>query len=157
MRFLSLREGHETVLQCRIGIGQTATPQDGSKGSQRVQISANRRRCVERDFFIMFCAGVVARESTSAQIQPHERATARRNRSREAPNSEGLRRNPNRNLVDPSQLGCRQAYRLFKLTVADVARPRVSNAMSGDVLRPFRCDYLRTTLRTLTAKYSAHG
>jgi hypothetical protein len=69
-----------------------------------------------------------------------------------APNSEGLRRNPNRNLVDPSQLGYRQAYRFFKLTVANVARPRVSNAMSGYVLRPFRCDYLRTTLRTLTAK-----
>jgi hypothetical protein len=67
------------------------------------------------------------------------------------------RKNPNWNLVDPSQLGCRQAYRLFKLTVADVARPRVSNAMSGDVLRPFRCDYLRTTLRTLPAKCSAHG
>jgi len=54
----------------------------------------------------MFCAGVVAREgSTSAQIQPHARATARRNRSREAPNSEGLRRNPNRNLVDPANSG----------------------------------------------------
>jgi hypothetical protein len=67
------------------------------------------------------------------------------------------KKNTNRNLVDPSQLGCRQAYRLFKLTVANVASPHVSNAMSGDVLRPFRCDYLRTTLWTLPAKYSAHG
>jgi hypothetical protein len=50
----------------------------------------------------------------------------------------------------------RQAYHLIKLIVADVAGPRVSNAMSGDVLRPFGCDYLRATLRALAAKYSVH-
>jgi hypothetical protein len=115
-------------------------------------------RRVKRVFLnnVLRRCGRLRRKYSSAN--PTSRAcNARCNCSRDEPNSEGLWGNPNQNLVDPSQLGYRQAYRLFKLTVANVARPRISNAMSGNVLRPFGCYYLRTTLRTLTPKYSADG
>ena len=60
-------------------------------------------------------------------------------------------------LVTTCRLSRRQVYGVFKLMPAGLARPHVANAMSGDMLRPFRCDYICTTLRTVTTHYSTHG
>ena len=51
----------------------------------------------------------------------------------------------------------RDMYGVFKLMSAGLARPHVANTMSGDMLGPFRCDYICTTLRTVTTYYSTHG
>jgi hypothetical protein len=39
--------------------------------------------------------------------------------------------------------------RIFKLATAGLARPHVTNAVIGKMLRPFGCDQNRTALRAL--------
>ena len=49
-----------------------------------------------------------------------------------------------------------EANRILKLISAGRAGPHVPNAMLGEVRRPFRCDDIRTTVRTRIDGYSSH-
>ena len=51
------------------------------------------------------------------------------------------------------QLARRVVDGILKLVTAGVARPHVSDAMIGEVLRPFGLDQIRTTLRALINRF----
>ena len=46
--------------------------------------------------------------------------------------------------------------RIFKAVSAGRAGPHVSNAISGEMFRPFRCDDIATALHALIQRYSTH-
>ena len=55
------------------------------------------------------------------------------------------------------RLMCGKADRILKLISAGRAGPDVPNAMLGKVRRPFRCNHIRTTVRTRIDGYFGHN